>query len=63
MDEWDGKKMVRYSSYYKGRVGDVYFTLEADGGDISVPEKVADKLASLVGSSLTYQSLKSRIIK
>ena len=63
MDEWNGKKMVRYSSYYKGRVGDVYFTLEADGDDISVPEKVADKLASLVGSSLTYQSLKSRIIK
>ncbi|HOO94131.1 MAG TPA: hypothetical protein PLH60_08305 [Proteiniphilum sp.] len=63
--EWDGTEteMVRYSSYYTGRVGDVYFTLEADGDDISVPEKVADKLASLVGSSLTYQSLKSRIIK
>ena len=63
MAKWDDKELLRYSSYYTGRVKDVFFTLEADGDDISVPEKVADKLASLVGSRLTYQSLKSRVIQ
>lgn len=63
MAEWDGKELVRYSSYYTGWVGDVYFTLEADGDDIAVPMMVAEKLASLAGKSLTYKSLKSRIVK
>lgn len=60
--EWDDKEMVRYSSYYTGRVGDVFFTLEADGDDRSVPEKVADKLADLAGDKMTYKSLKSSVI-
>ena len=63
MAEWDGKELVRYSSYYTGRVGDVYFTLEADGDDTAVPMMVAEKLASLAGNSLTFESLKSRIVK
>jgi hypothetical protein len=54
---------VRYSSYYTGRVKDVFFTLEADGDDIAVPLMVAEKLASLAGGNMTYRSLKSRIVK
>lgn len=63
MAEWDGKELVCYSSYYTGRVGDVYFTLDADGDDTAVPMMVAEKLASLAGNSLTFESLKSRIVK
>ncbi|MPM81163.1 hypothetical protein SDC9_128215 [bioreactor metagenome] len=61
--QWDGKDLIRYSSYYTGKVDDVYFNMDVDGDDISVPEEVADKLASLAKESLTYKSLRSRIIK
>lgn len=63
MAEWDGKEQVRYSSYYAGQVGDVFFSLEADGDDTAVPLMVAEKLASLVKEKMTYRSLKSRIVK
>ncbi|MEA5070673.1 hypothetical protein [Petrimonas sp.] len=63
MAKWDDKELVRYSSYYTGRVKDVFFTLEADGDDIAVPLMVAEKLASLAGGDMTYRSLKSRIVK
>ena len=63
MAEWDGKERVRYSSYYAGRVEDVFFSLEADGDDTAVPLMVAEKLASLVKEKMTYRSLKSRIVK
>ncbi len=63
MAKWDDKELVRYSSYYTGRVKDVFFTLEADGDDIAVPLMVAEKLASLAGGNMTYRSLKSRIVK
>ncbi|MDD4777495.1 MAG: hypothetical protein PHV53_04305 [Fermentimonas sp.] len=63
MAEWDGKELVRYSSFYTGRVEDVFFTLEAVGDDIEVPLMVAEKLASLVKQNMTYRSLKSRIVK
>ena len=63
MAEWDGKEQVRYSSYYAGQVGDVFFSLEADGDDTAVPLMVTEKLASLVKEKMTYRSLKSRIVK
>lgn len=61
--EWDGKEMVRYSSYYTGRVEDIFFTLEAEGDDIAVPQMVVEKLVSLARESMKYKSLKSRIVK
>lgn len=61
--QWDGKDLVRYASYYTGKVDGVYFNMDVDGDDISVPEEVADKLASLAKESLTYKSLRRKIIK
>ena len=37
MAEWDGKEQVRYSSYYAGQVGDVFFSLEADVTTLRFP--------------------------